>query len=737
MVNVGFSNYEQFVKYFTNASDKVRRILFKAYPEYAAKLASQYMGSIKKIEQSPKKVKTDRVEPKQIEYKSNKLTTNKVEPNKVGTSKVQPKAISAEQYKAITQNPINQSKPNPNLNDAFDTLYGKTKDVANKAKGIKIPSIKMPNIKVPNILKGAGRLTTAIAPAQGLVDMNTNKPGTLENARGATMFGSGALGLATANPYLLTLAGGLALGSAIAEPAGNAIGDLIYKPKDIVYNPDFTLLDTTQNLKGQPYTPEELQKVLAFNDAQNAKIAQQYGQAMVPYGATSEPTQAEQSGSIPSNYSQSVPQGTTPIDMGITPQSLQNVQEGGLNNYQDILQVNPIQPTLNPIVEPVNYSNLYQQRANQLINELGGEQPQIGEQQMTDINPYNQIRGYDINGLRDDVIPGYLQVMQGIAGGKTGLDYQKILEQYKSAMDADARQNQVNQMVNTFGTLGERSTKAPVYYVGANGDLRRIELDQPNTMAPLPTNITSNTDKFTGQLAIQQAQQEQAAAQYKQYQDLLKAQQERIDMENQANALAQRFGGDPAMYMNKDVINTLLKETINPNIQARANIAETIGKAPTQARLKQAEQLQEGANKLDEVTLNQQYNAMIANINANAKANEQAMIQSGLDRRTAATLASQAAISQYVQMMENLRAMNQLQNAKEIQGMKGQSAKDVANIYRAGSSKSNEYDIRVAQDKDWNTLIGIGTPIPEAIQYMQAKYPGWGSTEAELRELNR
>ena len=684
MVNVRFSNYEQFVKYFTNAPDKVRRILFKAYPEYAAKLASDYMNATKKITQATTKAK-----------------------GKVN-----------ETVKAITQKPTNTSKPNPNLNDAFDTLYGKTKDVAGKAKGIKIPKVK-----VPNILKGAGRFVTALAPIQGAVNVLAKDSDLTDRLGGAGMIGTGTaalLGVPYTAPFAAAFMGGDFLKKTVSTPVGEKIGDWIYKPGNVVYNPDFTLLDTTQNLKGQQYTPEELEKIIAFNDAQHAKIAQQYGQAMTPYGATAEPTAVEQTGSIPSDYSQGVPQSSIPTNMGIIPQSFQNTQEGGLNNYQDILQGNQIQPTLNPIVEPVNYSNLYQQRANQVINELGGGQPQTGEQQMVDINPYSQIRGYDLTAQQAPI--------------SQGLDYQKILEQYNAAAEADRKQNAMNALANMSRYQVQ---KAPLYYVGATGDLRAIEQDQQSAPQLLPTNTSSNVDKLTGQLAIQQAQQEQAAAQYKQYQDLLKAQQERIDMENQANALAQRFGGDPAMYMNKDVINTLLKETINPNIQAEANIYETKGKAPTQAKLKQAEQLQEGANKLDEVALQGQFNTMIANINNQAMLIKTQFEQFGMNEREAAALATQWKIAQLSQYQQNYRALMEDTTKRDLAVYGRGTQKEVANIYANKDSKKNEYDIRVAQDKDWNTLIGTGTPIPEAIKYMQAKYPGWGSTEAELRELNR
>ena len=68
--------------------------------------------------------------------------------------------------------------------------------------------------------------------------------------------------------------------------------------------------------------------------------------------------------------------------------------------------------------------------------------------------------------------------------------------------------------------------------------------------------------------------------------------------------------------------------------------------------------------------------------------------------------------------------------------MKGQNAVNVANIY-ANRQGNSVYSEQEAMDKDWNTLIGAGTPIPQAIKYMQVKYPNFGATQAEINELNR
>lgn len=684
-MDIRFGNYKQFAEFFMKAPRNVQKILFKAYPDYAAKLASDYMNSIKKVKGS------------------------------VDTAKETIK----EGIKAIPIKPKATSTPNKNLDSAFDTLYGKGKQEVPKAK------VNTPKAKVGKGIK-IGKGGGVLAAAQALINMNDPDRTGVEKLRDATMLGTGVLGLASANPWLLGTAGALAIGDALAKPVGNAIGGAIarkkYGKEEEWFNPDTGILDITTDLKGNRLSPEDVAKIQSYNDKRYQEIANQYGQAMVPFGATSEQTPvSEQSGEIPNNYNNQIPSSpVTQVGMGFVPQNVQNAQQGGLNNYRDILQGNAIQPALNPIVEPVNYSNAYSSSQGDIINQLqqNVQQPQVQgvQKQMVQNNdPYNigDIRGKE----------------------PVGINYGDILNQYKAAMSADRRQNMANAMLNAFANQGQRP---PIYYVSAKGDLNRMEVEQPSQGVPLPTNTSSNVDQLKGQLAIQQAQYQDMLAQQKYQQDLVNAQIAREDMINQANALAERFGGSPYMYMNKDIIGSLLKETINPNIQSQANIQEAIGKAPTQALLKAAEQRGDVAGELDKIQLGKQYDAMIANINNNAKLVQTELEQNGLDRRTAATIANQAAMNEYTQLMENLRAGSRLENELELQRMKGTNAKDVANIYASRQTSGKQPQ---TQEDIMNEMLieGVksGVPIPQLLKYIELIGTNKGLTSAEDAELNR
>lgn len=664
MVNVRFSNYEQFLDFFRNAPRNVQNILYKAYPDFAARMTNDYMNAT-----TPKQVSGST--PKQI---------GMIEDTIKATGKAAGKAA-------------------------------KSAGVLGKVGG-----------KLGIIAKGGARLATRVAaPIQGAINIFSPNSDTTDKLSGAGMIGAG-IGAIAGAPYAAPIAGGLLIGDLlkkeVARPVGKKIGEKLYGTGDEynIYQTGDLVDYTNLNL-----SPEEMEKVNTYNKAiisgQQKDLDQAISDNIVEQKAwddminnNPEVNQFNNDyfgGSFPSNPSS---------DYGIISQTSQNGQEGGLNINQDNLYLNQFKPSLNPIVEPVNYSNLYQQRANEIINKLDQNSNQ-GENRMASNNPYIQFdAGQFIQPTQQQMI-----------------DYNAMLNNFNQAMDRDARQNQVNALVNSFGALGTPSRKAPIYYVGANGDLRAIELDQPSQVQPLPTNISTNTDKFLGQLKIQQAQQAQQAAQQKQQLDILKQQREYIDMMNAANALGNATGYDPRVFMNTDYGKAVIEQMIHPEAQASANIRETIGKAPTQARLKQAEQLQAGANKQDEIALEQQYKAMIANIDNNARIMQTQMEQNGLDRRTAATLANQAAINQFTQLNQNLRTNAELGNALQLQGMRNQGAENVANIYRSPQKKSDEEN----QMQIWNTLVGSGTPIPQAIKYMQVMFPNFGTTQAELDELNR
>ena len=682
MVNVKFSNYEQFLDFFRNAPRNIQNILYKAYPEFAARMTKDYMNA---------------TTPKQISGST---------PKQIGMAK--------------------------------DTVKGTGKVAEETAKA----ASKSPNLaskigsKLGNIAKGGGRLVTRVAaPIQGAVNVFNPNSDTTDKLAGAGMIAAG-IGASAGVPFTAPIAGGLVLGDLlkkqVAPVVGEKIGEKLYGTGDgyNIYQSGDLIDYTNLNL-----SPEEQEKINTYNkaiisqrqsDLDNAIAANKEEQKAWDNIINNNPEAVRQfnndyfGGSYPSNPSS---------DYGIYSQNSQNAQEGGLNNFQDNLYLEQYKPSLKPIVEPVNYSNEYLASQNNLINQLYQNANQGEQQQMSMNNPY------DLGGLRP-----YAQIdnqqIAPVPSQPQGLDYQMILQQFNAAMDKDARQNQVNALVNAFGALGTPARKAPIYYVGANGDLRAIEQDQAGQVQPLPTNISSNADKFLGQLKIQQAQQADMLARQKAEQDILKQQREYIDMMNAAQALGNATGYDPRVFMNTDYGKAVIEQMIHPEAQANANIRETIGKAPTQATLKAAEQRGATAGKLDEIQLSKQFDAMIANINNNAKLEEQAMIQGGMDGRKAAELANQRAISQYIQLMNNLRTNAELNNALQLQSMRGQNALDVAGIYTNRRGGSDKPALSIGQQV-YLEAVKSGTPIPQAIKYAQVADPNFGATQAELNELNR
>ncbi|MBQ5917492.1 MAG: hypothetical protein IIW92_02865 [Lachnospiraceae bacterium] len=687
MVNVRFSNYEQFLKFFRNAPRNIQNILYKAYPDFAARMTNDYINATKKIAETATKVKD---------------TASSVAQGISGSA---PKQISM----------------------AKDTVKGtgKVAEEAVKNTAKSVGTLGKIGGKLGTIARGGARLATRVAaPIQGAINVFSPNSDTTDKLSGVGMIGAG-IGTIAGAPVAAPIAGGLLIGDLLKKEVAAPVGDLIgkklygtgdeyniYKAGDLIdpYNPDLNI-----DAAGR-------EKIDAYNRNIIAQQHQNLDQAI----ANNQAEQSEWDNIINRNpeainqvnndyFGGSYPSDPT-ANYGIISQNSQNGQEGGLNINRDNLYLNQFKPSLNSIVEPVNYSNLYQQRANEIINQLDQNANQ-GENRMASNNPYIQ---FDAGQFAQ---PTQQQM----------IDYNAMLNNFNQAMDRDARQNQVNALVNSLGALGTPDRKAPIYYVGANGDLRAIELDQPSQVQPLPTNISSNTDKFLGQLKIQQAQQAAQLAQQKQQQDILKQQREYIDMVNAANALGEATGYDPRVFMNTDYGKAVIEQMIHPEAQATANIRETVGKAPTQARLKQAEQLQAGANQLDNTALTQQYAMIIQQAKDNAEMARTMAKEAGLNNRAAAQIEAQAYLTSLIQSGEDTRNRDKLENDIYLQAMKNKSAENVANIYRSPQQKSESEQMINA----WNILTGNGTPIPQAIKYMQVMFPNFGTTEAELNELNR
>lgn len=671
MVKTSFGSYEQFRDFFGKAPRQVQNILYRAYPEWARRLTEEYITATKKI--SASKVKQE------IAKDIKKITASA--PKQVGTAK--------------------------------DVV----KNVASKAKGI--PA------------KAGGILSRYVAPIQGVSNIFSPNSDALDKTLGAGMIGAG-IGAMAGVPYTAPIAAGL-LGAdlykkQIAPAIGNKIGSMLYGNEDEYTIDNSGIANPYEDKTGllnTNLTPEQQAKVANYNKSimnrdinkANKVLEEGTNEVNTPFGAGTEQVNQMNNDIYGGRYT--VP--TRGLDF--YPQNSQDGQEGGLNLIQDNLYQTPNQPSLNSIVQPVNYSNEYLASQNNLINQLYQNANQGVKNNMAEFNPY-ELRPYaQMDNTQIAPVPTQQQ----------GIDYGALLDNFNKAMEADKKQNQMNAFVNAMGVFGTPSKKAPIYYVGANGRLNAIELDQPNQVSPLPTDTQANYDKLMGQLRIQNAQQEAMLAQQKQEAANLKAQQEYIANQNMMNALGRQFNVDPAMFANPDIAKAALQYVFNPDIQARANVQETIGKAPTEATLKAAEQRGATAGKLDEIELGKQYDAMIANIDNEAKMRQTQLEQMGMDRRTAATLANQAAISQFTQLMENTRNNAQLGNALQLQTMRGQNAKDVANIYATRGG----YDEQVQMAKDWNTAMQLGMPIPQAIKYMQVRYPNFGLSQAEQREMNR
>ena len=654
------------------------------------------------------------------------------------------------------------------LRKAFPQFYAKMQegykeaiDITNKLRA-KQPHVE-PKVNKPSLaktvgtkagraagglLRGAGRY---VAPLQGIANIVSPESDKWDKLAGAGMVGTGiaALGGVALAPEI---AGSLVLGDTlkkyVAGPLGNTIGNAIYKNNDPRYN--FQSGDSIINQYDlapelAQLTPEQQELVTAYNKRRMDELMSQAQQGIEANKALQNEYQqgenrladldrqlgSDQYGGTytPPAVPTSQPVFDNNVSYPIFPQNVQNAQQGGLNKFQDTQILNSNQPVLNSIVDgvgnvPINYSNEYLTKSNALINELKNNAQQRGIE-MSANNPYNigELRGY---APVDNVQAG--QLVQ-----PSGIDYADILRRYQEAARADQVQNMVNSINNahTYQTY-----KAPIYVVGPQGQLAAIQQDQTSAPQQLPTNTSFNTQRLTGELGILQAQQKAKADLYAQQMAEQKALLERQQQIDTANALGSYFNADPRMFLDTDIAKAAMQYAFNPNIQAQANINETIGKAPTQAQLKQAEQAMSIGGQLDLAQLNQQYNMMIQNAKDNAAMARTQAEQMGMNKRAAAQIESQAYIQSLIQSQENLRQQAALSNAVAIQQMKGEQGKDVANIYAnrpSGSSNALTYEQQLVKG-----MVEQGMPPAQILKTMQGLgFTNFGLTPEEQAEMNR
>lgn len=327
--------------------------------------------------------------------------------------------------------------------------------------------------------------------------------------------------------------------------------------------------------------------------------------------------------------------------------SSQNGQQGGLNLNQDNLYLNNIQPLLtgqeiasnlenkNPATDYFKGANQFYKNTYDLARQAGGyglEEPKVeqpkGQDIMMNYNNYLPIRGYanidnqlapvpntigDIRGyanvtqpqvqaqnIREDVLGDYIKLIESLKGqGET--QNQALMAQLQQATKADAMQNFANQMNNANQY---QIKKAPIYYVGANGNLNAIEQDQIVTPPrQLPTNTTANVDAFKNQLALQAKAQQNNK-------DLIDAYRSVIA----GKSMSDVTGLPEGVFLEPDFYKTYAQYIQNPEVSQHAQFKREAGMAPIDLSSKMAIESLKNSGELDKANLQGQYDLGKANL---------------------------------------------------------------------------------------------------------------------------
>lgn len=299
----------------------------------------------------------------------------------------------------------------------------------------------------------------------------------------------------------------------------------------------------------------------------------------------------------------------------------QDAQEGALNNSYDISNVDLNRPALmgqlmasklnnnNPANDYYKASNQYYQNAFDLARQAGGygtqpieqvQQPQQeGQEQMVDINPYNEIRGYaDIAGsnqpqnIRPDVLNDYLSLMNSLRG-KQEQQNQAMMQQMMQAQQQDAIQNQINQNLNRMAATRQAPFTMTQFVPGHTN--MSIQYGNDVQIPMLPTDSTGNMDKFKNQMAIQ-----------------AKAQQNDKDMLDRFQAMIaademSKVTGLPAgVFLDKDLYKTYAQYIQNPEIAEQAQFKRESGMVPLNLSADLSKQSLKNAGDVDVANINAQ-----------------------------------------------------------------------------------------------------------------------------------
>lgn len=583
MVNVRFGSYEDFLKYFEKAPRYIQNILYKAYPDYAKRMTNDYINSIKKLGAKAKDTVTN--------------------PTKaMGTIKSQAKA-GAKSIHDTVQGALGK------VNKATENIKGTGAKTGSKASGFK-----------PTKLGTAGAIW-------GILD-----PKTSWNQK----ILSGGLAFPATAPYA---AAGLVT-TAVAPAGINAYYDKKFE-KDSRYNLPEGHMPNEWNLAPElkELTPEERDKYSQYYFGEMHNMIDK-GSNMLQeeidkwdnlidrtsaaenlatnalIDSMQAPTFPSQYNTNPNIYNQSVIS-RPPIN---NTQNAQNALQPRVNINQDTNIVPNYQQALTANVAPVNYQfdiPDYKTLNIAIQDDISKLQDMVNKGNMPMNNQGNTAAG-------SEALANYLAMVEGNQAALQKQQQQQaseILKNYQQAMKADRLQNIANAFANMSNYTTER---APFQQVLPNGSVITQYFDKQVPGKQLPTNTTSNVDNYTQMVKNQLSLQPKAVDNT-----------ELIEKALSAQAMANRYGEDPLMFLNPNLALEYMKGQ-NTIANTRTGEQEKRKTLPIDVQGDVIRENAKGMNDLMVDTFNNQYSMALEQLK-----------QRGMNDRHARELAYRTTIAKF------------------------------------------------------------------------------------------
>lgn len=526
MVNVRFSNYEDFLRFVRGVPDNVKRILYKAYPEYAQRL---YNDARKAFEEAL---------PKKLEGSTTKANTRVEQPKITGNK--QPR---------LTTTKTTGSTSAPKIN----------KTLSNLSKAA----------------KGVGAVAKRLAPAAVAIGEYGNITNPNNPMKSRILSGVGAALPFVGGPIGWFGGGAALLGSAALRNADQWANDRANKDFEAYQerygSPEYPrAYDQAPGLA--PLTPEQQDQVLKYQqkqiEADFANMEQQINQQkqdMKDLIARNEASQAntdniandlayaiDSLNNPPAGVSGYVPpiRGSAPVQSNNQTRGVQNAQQPRLNGSQVLTGGDIVNSPYNALQLAQDLSQQNRLAAIENFNQLQNLVNQEGQTNMVMNTPGGNQQG-------NPAMSAYLNAMalqqeQNEANRLAQQQfYQQALQGYQAAMEADRKANAINQIGNTLSQI-QGPYDRPIQYVGFNGQVRTVGGYPARLSQAAPTNTTRNVDYFKNVLALQEAAQ--IANQKNQTNNNLEALRDVVV----AEALGNQYGMNPMAFLNPDLAKQLL-----------------------------------------------------------------------------------------------------------------------------------------------------------------------------------